>query len=74
MRIDPQHPHMWDSNSLPQRWLPMIRYSNDAVTSVSVKVCCIFMEDSFKIKDKFFKLFCSVCPLYLCFTKMILKV
>ena len=46
---------------------------NDTVTSVSVKVCCIFMEGSFKIKDKLFKLFCSLCSLYLCSTKMILK-
>ena len=51
-------------------------FLNDTVTSVSVKVCCIFMEDAFKIiyKDKFFKLFCRLCPLYLCSAKMILKV
>ena len=47
---------------------------NDTVTSVNVKLCCIFMEDSFKIKDKFFKLFCSLRPLYLCSTKVIVKV
>ena len=49
-------------------------FLNDTVTSVSVKVCCIFMEDSFKIKDKFFKLICSLCLLYLYSAKMILKV
>ena len=40
-------------------------FLNDTVTSVSVKVCCILMEDSFKIKGKFFKTFCNVRPLYL---------
>ena len=52
----------------------LVYFLNDTVTSVSVKVCCIFTEDLFKIKDKFFKLFCSVHPLYHCSTKMTLKV